>query len=57
LKHSIIKIKKEVVMPIGRRFDVKWDDLTQEAKKEYLAFFGVKCPIEDAQGNLITEKK
>jgi hypothetical protein len=44
-------------MPIGRRFDVKWDDLTQEAKKEYLAFFGVKCPIEDAQGNLITEKK
>ena len=57
MKHSIIKIKKEVVMSIGKIFELKWDDLTQEAKKEYLAFFGVKCPIEDAQGNLITEKK
>lgn len=37
-------------------FEIKWDDLTKEAKSEYLKFFKVSEPMEDKDGNLVLTK-
>jgi len=40
-----------------KKFEIKWNDLTKEAKNEYLFFFSIKEPMFDKEGNLVLERE